>query len=262
MSVISGPLSSIRSTMRSGLNPSLTAGSGGMASVPKDATSNKYVPLTLADWTNTLATAGIASGNPSSAWSCQEASGSLADSIGSRTFTQLATAPSYQQTVPGWTRKGITFTETASMRFSTSTPAANSQSALVIAYVRLTGTPTAAHRSIFEYPSIFVEATATPRFQANGGSNLEGLVNPGTTVHAIVMKSNVTALAEAVYTEAEIIPSTWYNDGGTELILGGFTNTPAPFQILWAAGFGGVPAELSNAQIKSLLQTLGWTVAW
>jgi hypothetical protein len=248
--------------MRSGLNPSLTAGGATMASVPKDATSNIYTPLTLADWTTTLAVAGITSGNPGSAWSMQETSGNLADSIGARTFTQLGTAPTYAQTVPGWTRKGLTFTETATMRFSTSTPAANIASALVIVYVRLTGAPTFAHRSIIEYPSLFAEATATPRFQANGGSNTEGTVNPGTTVHALVMKSNVTALSSAVITEAEVIPCTWYNDGGTALILGGATNTPAPFQVLWGVGFSGAPAELTNAQIKTLLQTLGWTVAW
>jgi hypothetical protein len=45
------------------------------------------------------------------------------------------------------------------------------------------------------------------------------------------------------------------------VILGSFqTSTPAAY--VYASMFTGAAAQLSKAQVKTLLQTLGWTVGW
>ena len=53
--------------------------------VTRDAASSKYTPASAAEWAELLSGSGL--GAPSSLWLCQESSGTLADSIGSRTLT-------------------------------------------------------------------------------------------------------------------------------------------------------------------------------
>lgn len=78
--------------------------------VTRDATSNWFVPQTSTEWTNLLAGTGIPS--PTNLWKCQEASGNLADSIGSATLTaHNSGGMTYAQTISGWTRKAVQLAE-------------------------------------------------------------------------------------------------------------------------------------------------------
>jgi hypothetical protein len=46
------------------------------------------------------------------------------------------------------------------------------------------------------------------------------------------------------------------------LVFGSSTGTPPGMQLLGAARFRSTAAEWSNANIKSFMQTMGFTVPW
>ncbi len=78
--------------------------------VTQDATSLKYIPQSAAEWTTLLSGSGIS--NPDVLLLCQEASGSLADSIGAfGAWPVTGGAPAYAQPVSGWAKKGIKFAD-------------------------------------------------------------------------------------------------------------------------------------------------------
>jgi RHS repeat-associated protein len=74
--------------------------------VTRDLMSGWFVPASAAEWTNLLTGSGIP--NPTNLYKCQEASGNLADSIGSTSLTAHNNGGMlYQQFVPGWSRKAV-----------------------------------------------------------------------------------------------------------------------------------------------------------
>ena len=77
----------------------LSAGAATVA-VDQDATSGIYVPSSAAQFT------ALGLPTPAHLHLCQEASGSLADTLGSMTLAANA-APAYQQTTSGWSRNSF-----------------------------------------------------------------------------------------------------------------------------------------------------------
>lgn len=81
----------------------------GISGVTRDPTSGWYYPANATEWRTFLDDASVglaAKATPTNLWLCQEASGNLADSIGSLTLT-AANTPIYQQTITGHARKGV-----------------------------------------------------------------------------------------------------------------------------------------------------------
>lgn len=248
------------------------APSGGpMDGVTQDATSLKYVPASVGEWTTTMSVAGIATGNPSALWLCQEASGNLADSIGSFTLTAAST-PTYQTAVAGWTRKGINLTNGSSDGFSSasaSLPDLGVASQLVLAYFRVPGAAPAATRSFITIGGSGTRAslnvTTTPRLDARSvGNTATGAANPlDGGVHAMFVRVNRTAMEVDAGTEAEkLSPTASVSMDNMGILFGNAGFLAADSELLYAASFHGAAAELSDAQIRTLLQTLNWTVAW
>lgn len=244
--------------------------SGSMAGVTRDATSNIYAPANLSEWTQALAVAGIASGGPSSLWLCQEAAGNLADSIGANALT-AAGAPAYQQGVAGWTRKAVVFTvDTAGQRFSAVIPglAPATHSSLWLGYVALSVTPAATRRVIAigdGGTAGYVEhQITTGNLALHVGSNtaISAATYSGINVHPMVAKHNVTFSTQALYTDIEKLVPVFSGLTGTVQGLGATTGSSTGQVTLYLAVFSDAAAELSDGQIKTLLQTLGWTIPW
>ncbi len=225
------------------------------AAATKDATSNIYVPQSAAEY----ALLGLTAPNQS-LWLAQEASGNLADSIGSATLTASGSA-AYQQTVSGWATKAVKLTEAGANKFTATIPDGGSHSLLVLMYVAFTASP-GAQRTLLEHPAFFVEGVAGPLFRADAGSAVNGASNASTTVHAMVMRYDRTNTICRLYTEAEKIQPTYDSAGGTTLTLGGSSSTTGPMQVLYMAAWKDSTAEMADATVKTMLQTLGWTVAW
>lgn len=231
--------------------------------VSRDSTSGWYVPNSASEWTELLAGTGLS--NPSNLWLCQEASGNLADSIGAVTLVGEQT-PLYQQTVSGWTRKAVGFTDgTLQHRFqTTSIGDTSTTSYLLFMYVAITATP-ASTRSLMGIGSgaghRYTGVNTTPRYTAQilfGGSTA-GTTAHGTTVHPVIMMINRASSKFKIYTDLETIEQTWSAPvtSGNIFCIGDAINAGSPTaRILYIANFTGSAAERSDADISTLLGKL------
>lgn len=259
MSLFAGLRSGLRIGLRSGLNP----GGASLAGVTKDATSNIYTPANATEWAAVMSVAGISSGGPSLLWLCQEASGNLADSIGAFTGTLTGGPPSFQQAIAGWSRKGITGADAGTTVFANTAaglpdPATTSNLILTYSIVTAAG---AASRVMADMGTALATSqvlTVTPIIRLDSGSVFDGTNNPTGAVRPYWFQYNVTANASAIYTDQEKITGSKRATTGKRIrLLGGF-----PGSLLYCAAFFGPAAEMSAAQIKSLSQTLNWTIPW
>src|SRR6185436_7096847 len=219
----------------------ITTGSSSMSGVTRDATSSVYVPASAAEWTVTMAVAGIATGNPAALWLCQEASGNLADSIGANTLTVAGASYAYRQATTVLLYGIVTMPAAA--------PAANRRLA------HLDGTTGA-----------IVQFSTTPRLQCvtggAGGSTVSGTANPVNATRPIIACVNRTANTAKVYSDQEKIAGTQGTYSGVSIGWGSSSGTTPAMGLLYSAMWTGSAAEMSDAQIKTLLQTLGWTIPW
>lgn len=251
-------------------------GTGGnpMTSVTRDATSLIYCPATAAEWTTTMSVAGLSSGNPSLLWLSQEASGDLTDSIG--TFTGTASGWNYQQAVTGWTRSAVS-ADVASARIifnaAAGLPDINTASCLVLTYHSFPAVeaPAGYYSLVTMGPTfgsqIAANISGTAKLTAVVDPNsAAGAADPRNAVHPIVIRVNRTGGNAAVYTDQEKLTAALdATPTGKKIAIGGdnvnyWTEDGGGY--LYTAAFFNAAAELSDAQVKTLLQTLGWTVAW
>jgi hypothetical protein len=233
-----------------GIDPLASASSVQFA----DSLSGKSCPASAANWTTLGLTA------PTSLWLLQESgAGNRADSIGARTFVPSGIGFGHAVAVPGWTRAATVIAEAQTGNYAATIGNANTTDFLMLLYVA-TATP-AAVRHIIEHPAIYAEINTTPRFRAEAATIATGTVDPGTTVHALVLK-NWIGNSRGLLTEAEVLEPTEFATAGTTLTLGGTGSNGASIAAVYGAMWEGVTARMSNATIKTMLQTLGWSVAW
>ena len=263
MTAVSGLRSGLRSVLRSGLNPS---DSSVLAGVTLDA-SGRYRPSSSAEWATVLAAAGIASGGPSALYLCQDASGNLADAVGTFPLTASGTGTTYMQPVSGWSAKAVAMTSGSTGLFQSTDaglPDIATTSMLMLAYAQ--PTTTASTRDIMgggtAATRILAETTATsgvPRIMCAGNAAV-GAVNTGAATRPWTLQINRTAGSAALYTDAErIVPTFGTTAAGKSISIGNFVAGTATCLYALIAVFFGAAAELSTAQVRSLHTTLGWT---
>lgn len=244
----------------------ISSKSGSIAGVSIDAASGKCVPASAAEWTTFLAAIGLGIGAPANLYLCQEANGNLADSIGTGVLT-ATNAPLYQQAVAGWSRGYAGFTDGTTQKFigTVGQPVLSATSSLFIGYVYLASAPAATRLIAAMGTASFGAAArflATQNVQAVSGANTVNAANNyGASVRPIVMKYDRTNSLAVVYTDQEKIAVTYAAGTTAGLYLGGQTTAPAG-GFLWAAQFTGADAELTDAQVRSLLQGLAWSPAF
>ena len=186
---------------------------------------------------------------------------------GVATLANGPTAPTYNQSIAGWSRKGVTFADAdVDGRLQTvdgSLPDPATTSSLVLAYVAITGTPAASPRNVFTIATPAVIGSycnTTPSPLNINGSTGSGASNLGTTVRPWWTRFNVTASTSTTLTDQEKVSSTYAAGAGRAWLLGG-ANAP-PMWCGYLVGFASTAAELSDAQIKTVSQLLGWTIPW
>lgn len=241
-----------------------------MAGVTKDSTSQKFVPATAGEWTTTMSVAGIASGNPTDWWLFQDAAGNPTSAGAGLVLTANGT-PLYQQAVTGWARLGVGFTNVANQRFTAAAgvgPNPSTTSMLQIWYMSITAAPGA------QVVMANVSDGAT-NFRAMAQnipptvlqSACAGVVVNGTTdavplgVQPIVVQYDRTNSRANVYTLNDKIVGT-FNSGVVDGRKGIGGATSPTGQAVYGALWSGAGAEISPAQIKTLLQTLNWSPTW
>jgi hypothetical protein len=236
-----------------------------------DATSGKGVPSTA--FQAQMAGITIASG-----WLCQEASGNLAG-FGPSAFTLTANAtPLYQQAVAGWTRTASAFGQVPAQRFAAANgtgPNPSSTSVLWFGYM-VADTLPGGVRGLMNAAG--GAGTGVAIGYVNGSGNLrlhcvlvetdDSTTLPATDdlVHPFVLKYDRTNSAVVLYTDEAKTVGTFNAGAGDG--LKGFgagvysTSPPALSGVLWGAVASGANAELSDAQVKTLLENLHWTIPW
>ncbi len=251
--------------------------------VTKDATSGKCIPQSAAEWTTLLSGSGIS--NPSILLLCQEASGSLTDTIGGYTFTVFAGAPSYQNAVTGWSSKGVKCAAGSNDAFSkidtVNFPNITTQSLMAFAWIKQQvpnqgvtdeqiisfGQPktnfgiaananaSGANSSLRCYSAGNVAAGAT----SSGASGLfDGAVHP------LILQINRASSTTLARSDLETVTPTFGSPsagGGVRLFLGGdATNSTvwgaAGTTFLYVAFWFLTAAELDTAHITTLLSLM------
>ena len=232
--------------------------------VTRDATSGIYLPSSSTEWTDFRSYFSLSAPAPDSLWLLQEASGNPADSIGAFTLTANGTV-TYQQTLSGYTRKGVGTTDNVNSRFgnqdvSLPTGGAASQTVLFIANVP---SAPAGNRSLYDgQTGCTIRINSTPRAVAISGANTAtGTVSPVGTTRPYVYRENFTAGTSTVMTDQEKLSPTHGTISGRNLRLGSTAST-ASAVFGYACAWYNANAEISDADIKALLQAMGFSISW
>lgn len=238
-----------------------------MATVARDATSNIYCPANAAQWTQTLGVAGITSGNPAGLWLCQEASGTLADSIGALPLTSSG-AWTYQSAITGWTRLGLSCLDAGTatlLSTDASLPDISTTSQLIFAYISMPAAAPAVVRVVCASGTTMLafRINTTPVALCVGTNTGTGAANPTGAVRPVVLKLDRSNNTGVLYTDQEkLTASNVTTMTGKRVGFGGLgANTPAMI-VGYGAVFTSTAAQMTDAQVKTLLTTVGWSIPW
>lgn len=232
--------------------------------VTRDATSNIYVPSTAAEWSAFRAYFGLAAATPDSLWLLQEASGNPVDTIGGLTLTAAGTV-TYNQAATGWTRTGVGLADGVNSQFATtsaSLPNANAASQTVLMLGTVT-TSSVSNRQVYTGPNNSLRIIGgTPRFSVTAiASTASGSVNPLNAVRPWIYKHDFTGSVQKGYTDQEALGITYTAIAGKVMRIGSTAAAPGGV-FLYACAWYNANAEISDANIKALLQAMGFTIAW
>lgn len=240
--------------------------------VTKDTVSGRRVPVSSAEWDNLITRYSLAVAAPTSLWGFQETSGSIADAIGSLTLTANGT-PGYDQAVTGWTRKGVGFTDgAAAQRFMAAAaagPNPTTTSQTWMFYASCTATP-AAVRTVMCISDTGatqhqLRVTTGPVMRlAVVNVNTDGADSPTNDgIQPWVLKYDRTNSEAKAYTALEKLTGT-YSAGVLDgrKGIGAAASSAVTGQCIYGAMWSGANGEISDANMKLMLQALGWTIAW
>lgn len=238
--------------------------------VRRDATSLKRLPQNAFQW----GMLGLPA--PSYQHECQEASGNLADSVGSLSLVVGGSpAPAYSQAVAGWSRLAVRLSQT-NMRFHAATGtgpipslAAPGGSCAILVLARFWSQPattgrvvcllgnslTTGMRMLYGSTSGLVSVDCCGVITNGAINHVGGGAGPGP-VYPMLLQYDKTGARARVLTSLETITGT-YNAGVTDGPKGLGTNggAAAPVDILFDAMWTGAAAESLGA---SLITALGY----
>jgi len=238
----------------------------------KDATSNIYVPVSTTEWSN-LSVHGV----PSFQWGCQDASGSLVADFGGLNLPIGGSGQLYQQTVTGWTRKGVGTPDNGTTDWvssNASLPDAGTTSVAVQAYYVPPASNPAGNRRIFAYGTTTTfgarVSTAGKLIFDVGTNNTTGTVTwtgtPSMVLRILFDRTNSRAILYATSLDGTkneklsvTLPGTLPT--GKQIVVGG-AGAAAAGTYFFVDILSGAAAEQSDANTKADWQALGWTVGW
>lgn len=186
------------------------------------------------------------------------------------TLTASGTGLAYQQTEPGWSRKAITTTDNGTGVFSTTTAVLNDiavGSQAVLVYAR--SSAGAAKRAIsglgLSATRCSAETAATTGFASFtcGASTLDGVAALPGRVQPWLVRINRSGLTNELMTDIEkLAPAFGVAAAGKQITVGALASNTAATRYVYGALFLGNAAEMTVAQYRAMLVTLGWSVAW
>jgi hypothetical protein len=194
----------------------------------------------------------------------QDAVSPLAASVGAVTLTAAGSGQSYQQATSGWDRDAVALADNSAGYWysnSTSLPDLSATSALLLLYWQPPASNPVAVRRVANIGTtgLIAQLDTAGKVKTFHGANTATGANAvtGGGVIPLVLKSDHTNSEAAVYLLDERIAPAWGTVTGKQVLLGG-TSAAAASKFLLGALLTGSSAELSHAQVKTLLQTLNW----
>ncbi len=233
-----------------------------------DGTSGKALPRNVGEWTALMAAAGIVKGNPSLLWNLGQAGGIAVDAIGTFNGGITGSGMTFRQTVSGWTTKGVAFADSANGTFvntDAGLPDLSTTSLLVIGYA-VVSAPTA-NLALYKVGTTtniraFIR-TGTVRTQiAHGANSVTGTVVPTGQVRPFVMRHDKTAGTAMFATDQEKLAPTFSATVTGKSIQIADASLSVPATHIMLVAFFGAAAEMTDAEVKTLLTTMGWTIPW
>ena len=231
--------------------------------VTKDATSGWYAPANATEWSSLLEGTGIA--NPDHVWPMQESSGTLADTIGSTTLTNVGPM-SYQTTQSGWSRKGMSCPNINGTFYlynntDTALPNLSTTSMTMLSLVAITATPSGDRSFMFNGNAngvrSLVSSSNYPKIKVGTANSATGTSALGIGVRPWILRHNVTNATQKLDTDLERISPTYATPDSTKQVFFGGAVEGAPgMNILYGAEWKGANAELSDAQTTTLINRI------
>lgn len=260
--------SSIRAGIRSGLRAGLRSGINefGDSAWAVDGVSGKPLPNSATQWAAFIAANSLAISGPSSIYRLDEASGNPVDSGPAAKNLTASASPLYQRPVTGWSKTGIEFTNTTNQRLAnTAYSDAATTSLLALIYYHSTAVP-GATTNIFTYGTSNIAAGLsrlnTDRIRYRNGASIVDYGAALSSPAPIVFKHDVTNLSAMSCTDALKLAPAYAAAAGTRFDLAATTGNSDLAVMFYCWVWSGAAAEMSDANVKLLLQALGWTVAW
>ncbi len=233
----------------------------------QDATSMIYCPADITEWGNVCAVAGVS--DPSFGWDMQDASGNLTASVGAVDLATEGARQDFQQTVTGWTRKGAKSRGDGWLTSDASFPDVSTTSMMMLVYARQYTSGGGDNDLLWlgdlgagNYERLRVTSTDKLKSVNDAGTaSSAGSGNESGQVRPYILQINrASSTCEAFSdTDAVSVAIGGPNSKGA-YILGSLAGDECYFLI--GAVWTGAAAEMTNAQIKTLLETLGWTIPW
>lgn len=242
-----------------------------MAGVTRDSTSLKYYPATNAEWTIAMAAAGLGTGNPTAIYNCQDVSGSLIDANAALSLTTITGVPTYSQAVAGHTRLGVGFVDGAGTSFRRAIGAGPNPLTTSSIWMWVADITVAAATRAFASASVAAAADvtaiilSTPKVRVRESNvSVDGASNPLTaSTQPYVLQHDLAGSRSRLFTRQEKVSGTFSLVTADGLKgLGAVTTTCPTAKVCYGCMFQGTAAELTDAQVKTLLTTLGWSIPW
>lgn len=234
----------------------------GGVSVPTDGPSNYRFPSTAGHFT----ALGLAV--PANLYGCQDASGSLVDSIGGQNAGLIGTGMSYQQAVAGYSRLAVASTDAANGRFTNAvSPDPATTSCLMAVYCAVTALP-AATRTIHGFGVAVPGANqvlTTGVMRTRLVNTQDGTVDRTGPVRLWLLQYDRAAGVTRGANDQELrTPAYAATASGQTTGIGGVAGAVCPAaQWLWWAQWFGADAELTLAGFRNVHNQLtGGSVPW
>lgn len=227
-----------------------------------DALSGKGVPVTPANF------AAVGLSTPTCVWPCQDLAAPAVDTIGGVGLAAGGVV-SFAEPVAGWTRKGIKLMSTTpTLSFASGVgpnPAATSM--LWLCYAVPAGS---FYASITACGALDGTSPAAVGLNSSGGVRVTGAGgaagNDYYDIRALgavpfVLMTDITSNRTVGATPFAIVATSTYPGDPIADSTKGFGPSALTY-IVYAAIWTGAAAERTNAQIRTMLTSLGWTVGW
>lgn len=233
-----------------------------------DGTSGHGVPNSAAQWQDLITNNALSITPPNGLWLMQAQSGPITPAIGAVMIPGTNTnAGTYRRAVPGWTRFAIATTANQNTAFGNNTaselPNVSTSSMTILAYYATPTPPNQTSSIVFGgsgggFAEVGLDSASHFKLSV-GSSNATGTVDHGTDVVPIILKMDVDHSQQVLYVDHEKIIGTYAPLASSRgLLLAAANHTAPEGRWLYMAAWYGAGAELTDAQVSSLLTALGW----